>query len=60
MTKKVISISPESYIDDAVYIMIQHKIKKLPVVNNGELVGILTSSDILTNSEDIGQFYIFD
>jgi len=60
MTKKVISIAPEAYIDDAVYIMIQHKIKKLPVVNNGELVGILTSSDILTNSEDIGQFYIFD
>jgi CBS domain-containing protein len=60
MTKNVISISPEAYIDDAVYLLIQHKIKKLPVVENGELVGIVTSTDMITNSSEIGQFYIFD
>lgn len=60
MTKNVISISPEAYIDDAVYLFIQHKIKKLPVVENGELVGIVTSTDLITNSSEVGQFYIFD
>lgn len=60
MTKKVLTISPESMIDDAVYLMIQHKIKKLPVVEHGELKGIITSSDLIRNSDDIGQFYIFD
>ena len=60
MTSKVITISPEALIDDAVYLLIQHKIKKLPVVDGDELLGIVTSTDLITNSEEIGQFYIFD
>jgi CBS domain-containing protein len=60
MTKKVFSISPDSLIDDAVYLLIEHKIKKLPVVENGELVGIITSTDLMTHSSEVGQFYIFD
>jgi CBS domain-containing protein len=60
MTQKVITISPDALIDDAVYLLIQNKIKKLPVVEDGELKGIITTTDLITNSEDIGQFYIFD
>ena len=60
MTKKVITIGPNSLIDDAVYLLIQHKIKKLPVVENHELLGIITSKDLITNSGEIGQFYVFD
>jgi CBS domain-containing protein len=60
MTKKVITIGPDKLIDDAVYLLIHHKIKKLPVVENGELKGIVTSTDLITNAEEIGQFYIFD
>lgn len=60
MTKKVITIGPDKLIDDAVYLLIHHKIKKLPVVENGELKGIITSTDLITNAEEIGQFYIFD
>lgn len=59
MTSKVIIIQPEDFIDDAVYLMIKNKIKKLPVVENGELVGMITSTDIVANSEEIGQYYIF-
>jgi len=61
MTKKVITIGPEDYIDDAVYLMIQHKIKKLPVINkDNELVGIITSTDIIANSSEVGEFYMFE
>ena len=60
MTKKVISIEPEAFIDDAVYLLISRKIKKLPVIEDGELVGIITSTDLMTNSTEVGQFYIFD
>ena len=60
MTKKVITIGPDALIDDAVYLLIQHKIKKLPVVENHELLGIITSTDLITNSGEIGQFYVFD
>lgn len=59
MTSKVITADPEDYIDDAVYLMIKHKIKKLPVMENGELVGIITSTDIIAHSDEIGQFYFF-
>ena len=58
MTSKVLTISPNSYLDDAVYIMIQNKIKKLPVVESGELVGIITSTDIVANSSEIGEYFL--
>jgi len=47
MTKKVITIEPDKDIKEAVDLMIQHKIKKLPIVQNGKLVGIVTASDIM-------------
>jgi len=59
MTSKLITTSPDDFIDDAVYLMIRNKIKKLPVVENGELVGMITSTDIVANSDEIGQYYLF-
>ncbi|MCS7105709.1 MAG: CBS domain-containing protein [Candidatus Aenigmarchaeota archaeon] len=47
MTEKVITISPDKTIDDAVKIMTEKKIKKLPVVDNDKLIGIITASDIM-------------
>jgi len=59
MSPDLVTISPESHIDDAVYLMLKHKIKKLPVIDEGELVGVITSTDIVTHSDEIGQFYFF-
>lgn len=47
MTKKVITIDPDSTLSDAVDLMIKHKIKKVPVVEEGKLIGIITASDIV-------------
>jgi CBS-domain-containing membrane protein len=47
MSKKVITISPEATIEEAVDIMVEHKIKKLPVVEDGKIKGIVTASDIV-------------
>jgi CBS domain-containing protein len=47
MTKNVITIEPGKRIEDAVNLMTEHKIKKLPVVDDGKLVGIVTASDII-------------
>jgi len=60
MTKKLVTIGPDALIDDAVYLLIKHKIKKLPVIKEGELLGIITSTDMVNNSDEIGQFYLFD
>jgi acetoin utilization protein AcuB len=47
MTKKVITISPEEPIEAAAKIIYDHKIGALPVVEQNQLVGLITRSDIL-------------
>lgn len=46
MTKEVITISSTATIEDAASLMLERKIKKLPVVRGEKLVGIITASDI--------------
>ena len=55
MTKQVISIDIDSRIEDALKLMSKHKIKRLLVKENDDIVGILSLSDILnyTNQESL-------
>jgi CBS domain-containing protein len=46
MSKPLILGESEMFLDDAVKMMFQEGIKKLPLMKNGELVGIVTLSDI--------------
>jgi CBS domain-containing protein len=45
MAYKPITISPDATIAEAARLMLQYKIGGLPVIENGELVGIITESD---------------
>jgi CBS domain-containing protein len=47
MIKNLITISPEADIKEAVKLMLQHKIGCVPVVRGGELLGLITETDIL-------------
>lgn len=47
MTKGVVTIAPETSIYEAMIRLGQKKIKHLPVVKNGKLVGIITAMDML-------------
>ena len=46
MSKPLIVGGPDMYVEDAARLMFKRNIKKLPVRKNGELVGLLTLSDI--------------
>lgn len=46
MTRDVISLMPEQSIADAAAAMIRHKVSGLPVVEHGQVIGIITESDI--------------
>jgi CBS domain-containing protein len=46
MSKNVKVVEPDKSLEDAVKVMVDNKIKKLPVVENEKLVGIITASDI--------------
>jgi len=47
MSGKVIVTSPDTEIEEAARVMVKYNIKKLPVIFEGVLVGIITASDIV-------------
>lgn len=51
MSQRVTSISPDANIEDAADLMIANKVKRLPIVQNNKLVGIVTMTDVLAHHE---------
>lgn len=49
MTKQVVWAEPDMDINQAIQLMIQTKIRRLPVVKNMKLVGIIALGDLATN-----------
>jgi len=47
MTRNLITVDPETSFTDALKIMRKNKIRRLPVLEKGKLVGIVTEKDIL-------------
>ncbi|HXX88119.1 MAG TPA: CBS domain-containing protein [Candidatus Acidoferrum sp.] len=47
MTSPIVTIDEEASIEEAARLMTKKKAKKLPVMNNGKLVGMLTYTDIV-------------
>jgi CBS domain-containing protein len=47
MTPDPVSIGPEATIEEASQALIEHKVNRLPVVDKGRLVGILSRTDIV-------------
>lgn len=47
MTKTIHAISPEDSLEDASGVMVKYNVNRLPVIENGKLVGIVARSDII-------------
>ncbi|MBI2185359.1 MAG: CBS domain-containing protein [Thaumarchaeota archaeon] len=47
MSTPLISIQPETRVTEALHIMVQHNIRRLPVVKQSKLTGILVEKDIV-------------
>lgn len=52
MTKNPLAVAPDMILADAARSMFEHRFSSLPVVDDGELVGILTVADILDHCLD--------
>lgn len=48
MSKNVIFTSPNESIDEAAEKMVANKIKRLPVLEDGKLIGIITATDLIS------------
>ena len=46
MIKDVITVSKDARLEDAIYIMMKHKIGVLPVVDGNQMSGIITDKDV--------------
>ncbi|NTV31601.1 CBS domain-containing protein [candidate division WWE3 bacterium] len=49
MSKKIVSVKPNDHILKACSLMMINDIRRLPVMDNGELIGIVTTKDIYRN-----------
>lgn len=59
MTEDIITVEAGNDLEFAAEIMTEHKIKKLPVVDKGKLVGIITSTDLVANADEMDDFSLF-
>jgi CBS domain-containing protein len=57
VSRPLVTGEPEMALEEAAALMVQHRIRRLPVVEDGELVGIVTLDDIAvrTGNLDVAQ-----
>jgi IMP dehydrogenase len=60
MSKSIITAPSSITLQEALEVMNDHKIKKLPLVDDGELVGIITATDLLANLKEIDGDFFFE
>jgi len=53
MSSPVLTVNPDVEITDAARTMVKNKIRRLPVVEKGKLIGIITASDITAISPEL-------
>ena len=49
---KTVTIGADDSIDEALHTMIDHKVRRLPVIDGRRLVGIISQADIATNLDE--------
>ncbi|MGQ9462068.1 MAG: CBS domain-containing protein [Candidatus Fervidibacter sp.] len=47
MTKRVISVTPDTPVEEIAKLLAKKKIKRVPVIDKGKLVGIVSRADIV-------------
>lgn len=50
MSTPLLFASPENKVDDVVLKMKKHRVKRIPIISKGRLVGIVTTTDIARNT----------
>ncbi len=48
MSNRPITVGPNASLDDAIRLLIEHKINRLPVMEGGSLIGIVSRHDLLS------------
>jgi len=52
VSRDLISVEPDEDLEEAVQLMASHQVRRLPVVENGRLVGIVAQADVALNLKE--------
>jgi CBS domain-containing protein len=58
MTAEVVCVPPNRTIDDCMALMTQHRVRHLPVVDNGQVIGLVSIGDLVRATIDEQEFTI--
>ncbi len=50
-SEKIYTVEPQQDLDEALSLMAQHQVRRLPVVERGKLVGILAQADVARHAD---------
>ena len=53
VTRPLVSGDPEMELEEAAALMVQHRVRRLPVIEDGELAGIVTLDDIAVRTGNL-------
>ena len=51
-SREVVTVEPEQDLDEALALMARHQVRRLPVVENGTLVGVLAQADVALEAKE--------
>jgi len=60
MSKNVVTVEAKESIDTAAEIMKSKKVRRLPVVEEGKLVGIITATDLIAYSDELNEEFLIE
>jgi CBS domain-containing protein len=55
MSTPLITIGADKTVDDAAHMMVRHKVRRLPVMENSNVIGIVTVRDLLSVANEINE-----
>lgn len=56
-SRDIVTVRPDDDLDEALRLMAQHQVRRLPVVDDGHLVGVLAQADVALEAKEkaVGQ-----
>jgi CBS domain-containing protein len=56
-SQDIVTVGPEQDLDEALKLMAQHQVRRLPVVESGRLIGVLAQADVAREGDEreVGQ-----
>jgi CBS domain-containing protein len=49
MTTPLVSVDQDCMVDDAAKLMVSKMIRRLPIIDNGDIIGMVTATDLIRN-----------